>query len=178
MGLGGNKTQRVDIIDSVDPRVAGRAAQKGTLFRYIPAVGNPTVLIKTDDGFSTNWSEASQSESTDTTFLANFNLGVGNVTVLARKIGNLVCIEIPEINVADGQDSTLFALAAIPVGFRPTAEIVTPTVIVVNGVLNFGFVTLSVGGTIEINAGPSTAYVLTAGVPAQFRRNAFTYPVP
>ena len=56
MGKGGNKTERVDIIDSYDPRVVGRAAQKGTFFRYIPSIGNPILLVKTDDGFSTNWS--------------------------------------------------------------------------------------------------------------------------
>jgi len=56
MGQGGNKTQRVDIIDSYDPRVTGRAAQKGTFFRYIPGIGSPVLLVKTDDGFSINWS--------------------------------------------------------------------------------------------------------------------------
>lgn len=55
MGRGGNKTQRIDIIDSYDPRVVGRSASKGTLFRYIPSVGDPELLIKTDEGFSTSW---------------------------------------------------------------------------------------------------------------------------
>lgn len=55
MAFGGNITQRIDIIDIYDPRVVGRAAAKGTLFRYIPPVGLPELLIKDDDGFSTNW---------------------------------------------------------------------------------------------------------------------------
>lgn len=50
-----NYTQRIDIIDSFDPRLTGLAGKKGTTFRYIPAVGTPELLIKTDDGFSVNW---------------------------------------------------------------------------------------------------------------------------
>lgn len=55
MGFGGTKVWRVDITDSYDPRDVGAAATKGTLFRYIPTVGDPTVLIKADEGFSMNW---------------------------------------------------------------------------------------------------------------------------
>lgn len=55
MGRGSNFTFRVDITDSYDPRVTGRVAQKGTVFRYIPAVGDPELLIKADDTTATNW---------------------------------------------------------------------------------------------------------------------------
>lgn len=55
MAKGSNLTQRINIIDSYDPRITGRAAQKGTIFLYIPAVGDPEILIKDDEGFSTNW---------------------------------------------------------------------------------------------------------------------------
>lgn len=55
MGQGGNYTQRIDIIDSIDPRIVMRGAQKGTLYRYIPAVGDPILLIKLDDGCTLNW---------------------------------------------------------------------------------------------------------------------------
>jgi hypothetical protein len=58
MGFGGSQTERIDIIDSYDPRVTGRAASKGTLFRYVSSAGVPILLIKTDDGFSTNWISA------------------------------------------------------------------------------------------------------------------------
>lgn len=55
MANGGSKTQRIDITDSYNPSVQGRAAAKGTIFRYIPSAGSPQVFIKNDDGFSTNW---------------------------------------------------------------------------------------------------------------------------
>lgn len=55
MGKGGNKTQRIDITDNYNPQIVGRAAQKGTLFRYIPPIGVPIVFMKADEGFSTNW---------------------------------------------------------------------------------------------------------------------------
>src|SRR5689334_12799715 len=55
MSKGGSQFQRVDITDKYDPRVEGRAAQKGTLFRYIPDVGDPILMMKADDGFSTDW---------------------------------------------------------------------------------------------------------------------------
>lgn len=57
MGQGGSKFERVDIIDNYDPRVTGRAATKGTMFRYIPAAigADPIILLKQDEGFTTNW---------------------------------------------------------------------------------------------------------------------------
>lgn len=55
MGTAGTQAQRVDVIRSTDPRSTGYAAKKGTLYRYIPASGSPELLIKTDDGFSVNW---------------------------------------------------------------------------------------------------------------------------
>lgn len=80
MGRGGNKTERIDIIDSYDPRVTGRAAQKGTIFRYIPSVGSPVILTKDDDGFSTNWVSAGGEVNTAS------NLGAGT-GVFAAKVG-------------------------------------------------------------------------------------------
>lgn len=57
MGQGGSKGWRVDIIDNFDPRVNGRAATKGTMFRWVsPTVGvDPIILLKQDEGFSKNW---------------------------------------------------------------------------------------------------------------------------
>lgn len=83
MGQGGTLVQRIDIIDIFDPRVDGRAADKGTLFRYIPAVGDPVVLIKQDSGFSTNWIDASGSSGVYTAS----SLGAGNA-VYAGTVAN------------------------------------------------------------------------------------------
>lgn len=85
MGQGGSKLFRVDVADKVDPRVAGRAGQKGTLFRYIPAVGDCTVLIKQDDGFSTNWTPISGTAALPTAVsvasVANVNIAVAPATI-------------------------------------------------------------------------------------------------
>lgn len=89
MGRGGNKTQRVDIIDSYDPRVVGRAAQKGVLFRYIPAVGDPVVLIKNDDGFSTDWTSIG-SEALPITVVEAGSTGNINLAVLPANVDGVV----------------------------------------------------------------------------------------
>lgn len=83
MGLGGSVTQRIDIIDSYDPRVTGRAAAKGTIFRYIPSVGDAAILMKQDNGFSTNWVDVGISGGSDTAS----NLGAGQ-GVFAAKVVN------------------------------------------------------------------------------------------
>jgi len=82
MGHGGNKTQRIDITDSYDPRIVGRAAQKGTLFRFIPASGDPELLIKKDDGFSTEWESVGGANSLPVTVArvrdANANVDISS----------------------------------------------------------------------------------------------------
>lgn len=55
MGQGNSKNQKIDWINSFDPRLLGLASPKGTLFRFIPPVGPAELLLKQDDGFTTNW---------------------------------------------------------------------------------------------------------------------------
>lgn len=69
MAYGGNKTQRIDITDKIDPRTTARAAQKGTLYRYIPESGDPELLIKLDDGYTTNWSSVGGGGGSETTLV-------------------------------------------------------------------------------------------------------------
>lgn len=84
MGKGGTIVQRIDIIDVYDPRILGRAADKGTLFRYIPSVGDPVLLIKADNGYSTNWIDASGSGGVYTAS----NLGTGEGVFAALVAGD------------------------------------------------------------------------------------------
>lgn len=79
MSHGGNQTQRVDIIDSFDPRIEGRAAQKGTFFRYIPVIGNAVLLVKQDDGFSTDWVDVASGAAQPVTPVSAAS--VANVTI-------------------------------------------------------------------------------------------------
>lgn len=91
MGQGGSKTQRVDIIDIYDPRVTGRAAPKGTLFRYIPVVGNPELLIKQDDGFTVNWANVS-SDPTGITVVEAASTANVNVAVAPANLDGVVLV--------------------------------------------------------------------------------------
>lgn len=99
MGRGGSKTERIDIIDSYDPRVTGRAALKGTLFRYIPTSGTPEVLIKGDDGFSTDWAPVGTQNLPITVAAAasTANVDIGsapaNIDGIALLAGDLVLLK-------------------------------------------------------------------------------------
>ena len=55
-----NFAQRYDLYGETDPRTVAVAAQKGTLFRLLPPSGDPTLLIKEDDGLTTNWLSVDQ----------------------------------------------------------------------------------------------------------------------
>ena len=82
MANGGSKTQRVDIIDRYNPSVVGRAAPKGTLFRYIPVAGTPIVFVKDDDTTDTAWTPVGGG-GVETA--SNRGAGEG---VFAAKVGN------------------------------------------------------------------------------------------
>ncbi len=90
MGQGGSKVFRVDAADKVDPRIGGRAAQKGTLFRFLPDVGDPTLLIKADDGFSTNWIPASAGGLLPITVVDSASVGNIDLTNLPADVDGVV----------------------------------------------------------------------------------------
>lgn len=71
-----------DLVGTFDPRLIPTAAKKGTYFRYVPPVGNPTTLIKADEGLTTNWIEASGGAASDWLLTGNFgpNLILGTLT--------------------------------------------------------------------------------------------------
>ena len=50
-----NFAQRYDLYGEIDPRSVAVAAQKGTLYRLLSPSGNSIILIKEDDGLTTNW---------------------------------------------------------------------------------------------------------------------------
>lgn len=93
MAKGGITTQRVDIIDNYDPSIVGRAAAKGTLFRFIPNVGTPTLFIKLDNGFSTNWINFSAGSSAEVIEVASFALlpspGASGVIYITTDTNNI-----------------------------------------------------------------------------------------
>jgi hypothetical protein len=59
----GNRSQQFfDWADRFDPRVDGLEGKKGTLFRYVPTVGTPLLLMKQDDGFTRNWTPSGEGD--------------------------------------------------------------------------------------------------------------------
>jgi len=52
---GSTLAQNYDLAESIDPRVVAVAAPKGTIYRYIPQIGAPEILVKQDDGATTNY---------------------------------------------------------------------------------------------------------------------------
>lgn len=57
-GFQGNKfSVLADYMTDTDPRVTPLRAKKGSLVRYIPDIGDPVMLLKTDNGSSTNFVE-------------------------------------------------------------------------------------------------------------------------
>ncbi len=47
--------ERIDLANIFDPRLFSTPSKKGTLFRVVPDSGPPILLMKQDDGASTNW---------------------------------------------------------------------------------------------------------------------------
>lgn len=80
-GRGSN--QKLDWIDKFDPRVTGLAAPKGTLFRFVPTTGFPTLLIKGDDGFSQDWQAFGEG---DQPFVYFVTPGTGNFPTIQSAI--------------------------------------------------------------------------------------------
>lgn len=90
MAKGANQTQRINIIDSYDPRSTGRAAQKGTLFLFIPASGDCELLVKQDDGYSTNWEAVGGGSSpTPSTFVTVASTGNVNIAVAPATVDGI-----------------------------------------------------------------------------------------
>lgn len=90
-----------DLVGAFDPRVVPTSAKKGTFFRYIPAVGSPELLVKTDNGLSINWASAGGgggAPTGDPNTLAYFdNLGnlVSNLQAQFNELQNSMAIGAP-----------------------------------------------------------------------------------
>ena len=55
MSLGSQLASNFDLADSIDPRITPVNAPKGTIYRYVPAIGNAEILQKQDNGTTTNY---------------------------------------------------------------------------------------------------------------------------
>lgn len=125
MGRGNSITDVNDWINSFDPRVTGLAGKKGALFRLIPGVGSPTLLLKQDNGFSTNWLPVSGGVTAQS-----------NVYYVTPGIGDLPTIQSAiDLAFADGSGTGgMIATIFIPPGsytenltFRPGQCLVAQT---------------------------------------------------
>ena len=122
-----------DRADSVDPRITPVNCPKGTLYRFVPDSGSPVVLVKNDDGTSTNFS------------VVGSGTGSGNIKVEYRTI------TAPE---AAAQELTL---AQTPIN---TNEVALDTI---KGCAQFFGTDFTVSGAVLSWAGGPLATELTTG---------------
>lgn len=108
MATGGNKTQRIDIIDKIDPRTTARAAQKGTLYRYIPESGDPELLIKNDDGYTTNWAPVGGGGSMPSTFVTAASTANVNIAAAPATLDGIVYTTVLLKNQTDPSENGVY----------------------------------------------------------------------
>jgi len=114
---------------------------------------------------------------TETTFAATFGEGVGEKTVVVRKLGKQVTLEIPTGSTADGGGVVLASGATdITAGLRPAADLSFPCVVTDNGVVVAGTLTVTAAGQLSFGVGAASA-AFTDDAAAGFKRISVTYSV-
>lgn len=111
-------------------------------------------------------------------FVATFDQAVGAKTVVVRKNGKAVTLEIPSGTTADGGGAAIASGATdVPAAYRPAATISFPVVVSDNGVLVFGKLQITAAGLLSFTASAAGAN-FTDDAAAGFDRAAINYSVP
>ena len=114
----------------------------------------------------------------EATFSATFTQAVGAKTVLVKKVGKLVMLEIPVGTTADGGGGSIASGAgAVPAAYRPAADLSWAVVVSDNGAKVFGKLVLSSAGTLTFTASAAGGN-FTDDAAAGFDRVAISYSVP
>lgn len=112
----------------------------------------------------------------EATFSATFDHSVGAKTVVVRKIGKLVTLEIPLAAIADGLGTVVASGATdITAAYRPAADLTFPAIVTDNAVLAVGSLKVSAAGALTFSK--ATGAGLTNAAAAGFNRIAVTYSV-
>lgn len=111
-----------------------------------------------------------------TTLSVTFDQGVGAKTILVKKIGKFVSLEIPSGSTADGGGVAISG-TAIAAAYRPAATISWPAIVTNNAALVQGKVTLSSAGVLIFTSSAAGAS-FTDNAAAGFDRLSLSYQVP
>ncbi len=113
----------------------------------------------------------------ESTFEATFDQSVGAKTVVARKIGKLVTLEIPTGSTADGGGAAIASGATdVPAGYRPAADLSVPVVVTENAAKVFGRLVITAAGQLVFTSSAAGA-VFTDDAVAGFDRCSVTFSV-
>jgi hypothetical protein len=109
------------------------------------------------------------------TFTATFDQAVGAKTVVVRKIGKTVTIEIPAGTTADGGGAAIQSGATdVPAAYRPAADQSRCAVVTDNAAKVFGKLVITAAGRLSFTASAAGA-AFTDDAAAGFDRLAITY---
>lgn len=164
--LTGN-TQNLEVIDNLlTGYVAGTA-------------GTPVALAASDSVLQgLQKLDGNKAEYTESSFIATFDQTVGAKTVVVRKLGKQVTLEIPTGSTADGGGAPIASGATdISAAFRPAANLSFPVVVSDNAVLVFGKLVVSSAGQLSFTASAAGANFTDDAV-AGFDRVAVSYTLP
>lgn len=112
---------------------------------------------------------------TEATFVATFTQGVGAKTVVVRKWGKMVTVEIPTGSTADGGGGSIASGAGdMTAAYRPAADLSFPVVVSDNAAKVFGRLVISSAGTLTFTASAAGGN-FTDDAAAGFDRCAVSY---
>lgn len=118
-------------------------------------------------------------DTADDSFAATFDQAVGEKTILVRKRGNLVTLDIPAGSTADGGNAVIASGATdVPEDFRPADDVSFPAIVTDNQSKTVGKVTIKATGQIVFCAGAADDDAFTDDKDAGFDHIAVTYALP
>jgi hypothetical protein len=141
------RAEAVEILDAIE------GPQLDTLDGYVAGTqGSVSAVAATDsiiqglqklDGNKPNYVEA--------TFSATFSNSIGALTVVVRKMGKMVMLEIPVGSATLAAATIASGATDVPAAYRPAVATTIPIVITNNGVRAMGQAVISAAGQITIS---------------------------
>lgn len=134
---------------------------------------NPTLYMNTGTKADPVWSEVRA--AAEDSFVATFDNAVGAKTVVVRKMGNLVTLEIPSGSTADGGGAVISSGGTdLPAAYRPDADLSFVVIVTDNAAPAFGQLKITSAGALVFSVAADET-VFTDDAAAGFNRVAVTY---